>query len=595
MADPVVSGRIAEKNYPAPVYESFPLSCLRMTGMTQSAISTRLQRWFCVCIVSATITACSGLPRDAAPESTYIPDASYYLLMAEIALQRKEFLTAAEQYLNAALLSDDVESARRATEFAAEYGYNTFELSAARRWLELEPENRAAHEHAGRLYLRRYDTNQAYAHLSVLSGNPPEDRDFLALGTDLAGEGNVAGVTTIFKRLVRQYSTSTGPDSTGLKLALARAAMRSGDYELALMAAGQAGTNSLESQLLTAQALMAKGNEFEALALIESLRSEPVSIAVELEYVRLLSAGERVAQANQELAELAKVYGVQPDFVRIHALINLAAGDLDIAERDFKKLLAAGQNVYECMYYLGRISVLRGAYQEGVDYFARIRGGTYLLPAQMAKARAYRELAEWQAGLDGLQTFAQDYPRHAMAIEPTRVQLLFESGEQQQALGAMDELMSLQPDSVELLLVYGALLDLAGELDRSLDVMRRAVELAPMDANALNTLGYTLANRTRHRKEAYRLIRQSLELEPDSPAIIDSMGWVLYRLGRDEEALSYLELAYALMQDPEVVAHLAELLWVTGEPDSARVLLEGSLVDYPDHELLIETQARMPQ
>jgi Flp pilus assembly protein TadD len=561
--------------------------------MTHYVMFARLKRWYCVCILSATITACSGLSHDAVPESTYIPDANYHLLMAEIAVQKKEFLTAAEQYLNSALLSDDAESARRATEFATDYGYDAFALSAARHWLELEPESRAAQEHVGQLYLRRYDTDRAYAHLSALPGDPPENRAFLALGEDLAGEENTSGVTTVFKRLVLKY-----PDSVGLQLALARAAMRSGDYDLALLAAGKAGEpigGSTEPQFLMAQALMAQGNEFEALALIERLRTEPESIAVELEYVRLLSAGGRMVKANQQLANLARIYGTQPDFVRIHGLINLAAGDLDLAERNFENLLSAGQNVYECMYYLGRISVLRGAYQDGIDYFARIRGGAYLLPAQIAEARAYQELGQWQAGLDGLHAFARDYPRHAMTIEPTRANLLFDSGERQQSLGAMDDLMNLQPDSVELLLVYGAFLDLAGELDRSLVVMRRAVELAPMDANALNTLGYTLANRTQRHNEAYRLIRQSLELEPDSPAIIDSMGWVLYRLGRYEEARSYLELAYSLMEDPEVTAHLAELLWMTGEPDSARILLERSLGEYPDNELLLKTQARLPQ
>jgi len=566
--------------------------------MTHCAFFTGLLRWLCLCISVATITACSGTSRETVPESTYIPDASYYLLMAEIAAQRKEYLTAAEQYLNTALLSDDAELARRATEFAADYGYDAFALSAARRWLELEPENRAAREHVGRLYLRRYDMDRAYAHLSALPGDPPEERAILALGADLAGEDNTSGVTTVFKRLARQFSNSAGPDPAGLQLALARAAMRSGDYELALLAAGKAGNvnaGSPEPQFLIAQAKMAQGNEVEALALIERLRTDPPSIAVELEYVRLLAAGGRVAQANRQLASLAKTYGMQPDFVRIHALINLAAGDLDLAERNFENLLSAGQNVYECMYYLGRISVMRGAYQAGIDYFARIRGGAYLVPAQIAEARAYRDINEWQTGLEGLQAFARDYPRHALTIEPTRAHLLFASGERQQSLDVLDELLNLQPDSVELLLVYGALLDLAGELDQSLDVMRRAVELAPMDANALNTLGYTLANRTRRHKEAYRLIRQSLELEPDSPAIIDSMGWVLYRLGRYEEARSYLEQAYSLMGDPEVVTHLAELLWVTGEVDSARALLERSLVEYPDHELLIETQARVPQ
>jgi len=153
--------------------------------------------------------------------------------------------------------------------------------------------------------------------------------------------------------------------------------------------------------------------------------------------------------------------------------------------------------------------------------------------------------------------------------------------------------MGFRPDSVELLLAYGAMLDLTGELKQSLTSLRRAVELAPMDANTLNTLGYTLANRTRHHAEAHRLIRQALELSPDSAAIIDSMGWVLYRLGRHAEALSYLEQAYALMDDPEVIVHLVELLQVMGESDSARSLLDKSLLEYPDNELLIDAQASL--
>jgi tetratricopeptide (TPR) repeat protein len=539
------------------------------------------------------LCACSGPVRDATPEPVYIPDESYYLLMAEIAVQRKAWLTAARQYLQAAALSPDPELARRATDFATGYGYETVALGGARRWLELESDNLVAHAHAGRLYLRRYDTDRAYPHLRALLGDLPDDETFLSLAADLAAEDNTAGVTAVFKRLARQY-----PDSAGLQLALARSAMRSGDYELALLAAHQAGSEQkrlLESQLLIAQALMALGREAAALKWIENLRDEPASIMVELEYVSLLSAAGRVEQANEQLESLANVYGIQPDFVRVHALVNLAAGDLDTAAQDFHKLLSAGKNVYECFYYLGRIATHHGAYRDGIDYFARVRGEPYLLPAQIAATQAYQKLDERQAALDGLQAFTQDYPRHALAMSPTRAQLLFELGDTQQALATFDDLLDYQPDSIELLLAYGTMLDLAGQRDQSLVVMRRAAELAPMDANVLNALGYTLANRTRRYDEAYLLIRQALELKPDSPAIIDSMGWVLYRLGRDAEALSYLELAYALMDDPEVIAHLGELLWVTGEADNARELLDRSLSTYPDHELLVETRARLPQ
>ena len=561
-----------------------------MACLTQPFYSFGPIRQLGVLITVTMLGACSGSSRHAAPESTYIPDANYYLLMAEIAVQRQAYLIAAEQYLNATVQSSDPELAQLTTEFAAEYGYETFALSGAHRWLELAPENREAHLIAGRLYLRRYDTDRAYEHLHVLLGVSADDEAFVLLGEDLATEDNTSGVTTVFKRFALEY-----PDSPGLQLALARAAMRSGDYELALLAANQVGiehTDSLEAQLLIAQALMAQGHEITALARIKALRDETTSIGIELEYVRLLSAAGRLAQANEQLANLDEIYGLQPDFVRIHALINLAAGDLDTAAQDFTTLLSAGQNVYECFYYLGRIAVIRGATREGIDYFERVRSGVYLLPAQLAGAQAYRLLEDWQIALDNLQTFSTDYPRQALAVSPTRAQVLFDSGETQQALAVFDELLGFQPDSVDVLLAYGAMLDLAGELKQSLVVMRRAAELAPMDANVLNTLGYTLTNRTRRNAEAYQLIRQAIELEPDSPAIIDSMGWVLYRLGRHAEALAYLEQAHELMDDPEIVVHLAELLWVTGERDAALVLLDRSLMDYPANELLVETRAR---
>jgi len=135
-------------------------------------------------------------------------------------------------------------------------------------------------------------------------------------------------------------------------------------------------------------------------------------------------------------------------------------------------------------------------------------------------------------------------------------------------------------------------LDQDGQLNDAIDVMERAVAVAPVNASALNTLGYTLTNRTSRHREGYILIRRALGIEPDSPAIIDSMGWTLFRRGRLEEARSYLELAYSLLDDPEVVAHLGEVLWRMGEQERARDLWDRSFVANPDSEPLKETRAR---
>jgi Flp pilus assembly protein TadD len=168
-------------------------------------------------------------------------------------------------------------------------------------------------------------------------------------------------------------------------------------------------------------------------------------------------------------------------------------------------------------------------------------------------------------------------------------------GRRDDALATYDLILRFQPRSVDVMILRAVLLEESGRLEEAIDEMRRALEIAPLDASVLNTLGYTLANRTRRYSEAYRLIRLAFELEPDSPAIVDSMGWVLFRQGKLEIARSYLELAYAMMDDPELVAHLGEVLWATGEQVRATELWDAGLVKYPDSEPLKTTRQRYLQ
>ena len=123
--------------------------------------------------------------------------------------------------------------------------------------------------------------------------------------------------------------------------------------------------------------------------------------------------------------------------------------------------------------------------------------------------------------------------------------------------------------------------------------MRAILARDPNNATALNALGYTLADRTDRHEEALRLISRALELDPGEPAIMDSMGWVLYRTGRYEEALDYLTRAYAEFPDPEVAAHLGEVLWVNGDTDAATQVWQGALLKDPNHKILLSTLERL--
>jgi Flp pilus assembly protein TadD len=134
------------------------------------------------------------------------------------------------------------------------------------------------------------------------------------------------------------------------------------------------------------------------------------------------------------------------------------------------------------------------------------------------------------------------------------------------------------------------------KLDRIDDAeksLRRLVELKPGDAQSLNALGYTLVDRTTRLDEGFKLIEQAHKLAPNDPFIMDSMGWAHYRLGRLDEAERYLMRAFAVRPDPEIAAHLGEVLWARGQPQKAREIWQSQLIVAPDHPVLLETMRRL--
>ena len=160
-------------------------------------------------------------------------------------------------------------------------------------------------------------------------------------------------------------------------------------------------------------------------------------------------------------------------------------------------------------------------------------------------------------------------------------------------MAVLDEALAAQPENMPLQYARAMLsekLDNISAMERDL---RSILENDPDNATALNALGYTLADRTERYDEALQLISRALELRPDEPAILDSMGWILFRTGHYEESLEYLNRAYSGFPDPEIAAHLGEVLWVSGEADEARAVWFEALDRDPNHSLLLETLDRL--
>jgi len=531
---------------------------------------------------------------DIAPE-TALPGDSVGILLrqANEALAARDVFAAADAFTKAAAESPNPAVAERATQF--DYGVGMDELAeqAAARWATLDPRNPLPHELLGRLKLRRHAIDEAVPDLLAALGpaQPRRDEVYLALASDLASEDDPRLVTRVLARL-----TALDPLSPGLQLALGTAAMRSGDFELALGAAEAASVGDPgwpEAQLLMARALVALDRQPEALAKIKVLMADASNPMLTLDCVRLLADAGKPDEAREALKALVAEYGEQPEITRTQAFLEVASGDLEAADDHLAKLEGAGNHRFEAFYFRGQIAAERGDAEAARRFYARVTSGPYLVPAQIATAESLARADAGEQALDALAQFSRDHPAEAFDVLAYRAQLLQHLNRPDEALATYAEALRYKPAAVSVLLARAALLEQQGRVKEAIRDTEAAVKIAPADPAATNALGYVLANRTRDTRRAWTLVRTAYEQQPASGPIQDSVGWVLYKLGRTEEARSHLEEALASMRDPEIASHLAEVYVKLGDRGRAEELLKSMAKDHPDSKPLQDTMRRL--
>jgi tetratricopeptide (TPR) repeat protein len=223
-----------------------------------------------------------------------------------------------------------------------------------------------------------------------------------------------------------------------------------------------------------------------------------------------------------------------------------------------------------------------------------VRQGSNALPSQQrAASLLIHENDDLKGAMQQLDEFAKASPSNAIPVLVAKAQLLASVEEYEEALKFFDKALSFDPDMESAALSRADVLMQMGQLDEALDAFAAAAKRWPKSAMALNAYGYTLADRTDRYREAEKLIRKALRYQPDSPAIIDSLGWVLYKLGDYEEALVELERAYDGMQDHEVAAHIVETLVALDREDEALERLTAAEEKTPDSPLLKEVRERL--
>ena len=551
------------------------------------------RRWPAALVLS--VLAALAAPAAAADEPDYT-DVNAYILQAEMALQRDDYLMAVREYRKAAELSDNPDVARQAAATGLVYGFDEEALRAAKRWVELDGDSREARLFLAELSYRTGDTRAAKRHFARLvdgSDEPPGEA-LVELLPYLSKDGDPADADAIMRTLAKPHG-----DASLAHYAVATLALRSGDVEHAIERVQRAielDPDHLKSKLLYSRALLARGDVDEAIdytARIVGDEFDPdpdARMELAILYMMADRADDALSQVNQILLEQSD----RTDAVRLMAIINYHEGRLDAAWDDFNEILMSGQFRMDALFYLGRISDERAETDRAIRFYSEVRRGSNAMAAQRRAAMLLvQEKDDLKGALRLLDDFADDSPSNAVAATQTRAMVLAMAREYDEALEYYDKAVRFRPDDESTILSRAELLVRMDRIDEALESYADAVRRWPKSALSLNAYGYTLADRTDRYREAEKLIRRAIKYEPDSPAIIDSLGWVLFKLGDLEEALVQLERAYAGLPDHEVAAHIVETLVALGRRDEALERLEAAEEQTPGSELLEDVRQRL--
>jgi tetratricopeptide (TPR) repeat protein len=377
------------------------------------------------------------------------------------------------------------------------------------------------------------------------------------------------------------------PEVTEAHYALAQAAVQSDNLALAMEHARKArelGPFWSPAGLLLARVQMITGDADGALATAKQVIDQDNQDSHRLEYALMMMQAGKEEEGRKELTALAKSESTGTVVERALADIDFQLGNRDAAAQRFSNLVSSGRFVYESLFYLGAIAEGRQSLEDASQIYGRVTGGEFAMAAQTRLARIKVQKEGLEAGLKHLEEFGATRPQYRIETITARASLLSSSGDKVGALALLDSALKAYPDAVELRFARIFQLESADKVDESIADLRKLVADRPSDPSATNALGYTLVDRTRHHKEGLQLIEQALVETPDSGAVLDSMGWALFRVGRHEDALGYLEKAKRRINDPEVDLHLGEVLLALNRKADARDLWQKASERYPDND-----------
>ncbi|MGV3628951.1 MAG: tetratricopeptide repeat protein [Betaproteobacteria bacterium] len=518
----------------------------------------------------------------------------FKITLAEIAIQRGQPHVAVPAFLEVARETKDPRLARRAAEVAWNARFLPAALEAATLWLQADPESARARQTVIALLVNQSRLDDAVPHLEKWLAADPEHvgQNFLQISTLVAGHPDKPAIHKLLRTLAARY-----PQVPEASLATAQAAWNANDQQAALDAAREAlklRPGWELAALFQAQALQ-RSSPDEAISFLGGfVNANPNARDVRMNYARMLVTARRFPEARKQFEALLGEAPNNAEITMAVATLSMQAKDYVAAEAQLRRALEIGHKDPDTVrMYLGQVNEELKRDDEALKWYAGVTHGAQFVAAQARYAGVLAKQGKLAEARHHLQAVEAGDAQQRTQLTLAEAGLLRDANAYQEAFDFLGAAVARSPDSPDLLYDHAMAAEKVNRIDVLETNLRKVIAMRPTHAHAYNALGYTLADRNQRLPEARELIETAHKLAPEDPFILDSLGWVLHRLGRNQEALGYLQRSFELRPDGEIAAHLGEVLWLLGRQAEARKVWTDALRDHPKNEVLQSTVKRL--
>lgn len=537
----------------------------------------------------------SRSPQDTIPLTGHIPAESLYqILAAEMALDRDHPEIALANYIAAAKETQDAAIASRATQIALSIASLEVAVEPAVIWATADKNNLEAQITTAALFIRLNQIPKAVSFLKRTERLNEEEayQYFLILFRQLQKDDDSKRVVTALENLIKEETSVASAH-----LALAEIYLYQGQEATGLAmseAALKINPKSVVAIQLYTESLLRTKDKAAAKAFLDKKAAEsPQNTLLHQYYSQFLLENGFNDNARKEITQLIQNPHLTAEELLQFARMSMQAQWFDLAETVLNRARQLPDNKDLAHYFLARLAEIQNKEEVAIEWFKQVLTGPFHVLSQV---RASILLTEKKRYTEALTILSHTHPNDLSdkkQIVLATVDIFNKEKRYPEAFELLNENIKLMPDELELRYARSLVADNLDKLDIAEADLKAILAVSPKDLNALNALGFMLANKTRRYDEAQAFLSNALKLSPNNASVLDSLGWLYYKMGNYNQSIEVLQKAAAIMPDAEISAHLGEVLWQTKDFAGAKRVWKTALEHHPQHENILKVMQRL--